>query len=298
MAWKRGRRSPWTPGRKAPGSRARQAPGSRARGRAQGAGVGRKAPGASAALTGSGVSMARWAICAERVTTTHGTWPDESRSCLPVLRGPESGRALSIRDWQACGSGASQGVADSGSEGPDKSRIRDRGHHAPMADRERRRDRGVRRARADLARLGAELRDARRALGLRQSDVAKAAGISASWVSRIEVGSAPEVGFRLLSVVLAVVGLDLSARAYPGGSPLRDEGHRQLLGRFRALLPAGAGWRTEVPLPLQGDQRAWDAQTDLWVSRWAWKPRPARVTSRRWSVGSCVDPCCNLLVLA
>jgi hypothetical protein len=71
----------------------------------------------------------------------------------------------------------------------------------------------------------------------------------------------------MLSILLAVVGLDLSLRAYPGGSPLRDEGHRQLLARFRALLPLSASWRTEVPLPTPGDQRAWDATTDLWGMR-------------------------------
>jgi hypothetical protein len=71
----------------------------------------------------------------------------------------------------------------------------------------------------------------------------------------------------MLSVMLAVVGLDLSVRAYPGGPPLRDDAHRQLLIRFRALLPPGTAWRTEVPLPLPGDQRAWDALMTLWGRR-------------------------------
>ncbi|CAN5826332.1 hypothetical protein BH23CHL8_BH23CHL8_17310 [soil metagenome] len=136
-----------------------------------------------------------------------------------------------------------------------------------MATRERHRDRGARRARAALAELGRELREARRSRGLRQSDVARAAGVSTSWLSALELGQAAEVGFRRLAVVLAVVGLDLSARAYPGGDVLRDEGHRRLLARFRALLPVGAAWRTEVPLPSRLDQRAWDAMTDLWKQR-------------------------------
>ena len=136
-----------------------------------------------------------------------------------------------------------------------------------MATRERQRDRGARRARASLVELGRALREARRALGLRQADVARAAGVSRAWVSRIELGQAPEVGIRMLSILLAIVGLDLSLRAYPGASPLRDEGHRQLLERFRRLLPTGAPWSTEVPLPLPGDQRAWDAMTGLWGLR-------------------------------
>jgi HTH-type transcriptional regulator / antitoxin HipB len=136
-----------------------------------------------------------------------------------------------------------------------------------MPVRERQRDRGVRRARTALIQLGSELREARRSLGLRQIDVARAAGVSASWVSRIERGVAPNVGFRMLAVVLAVVGLDLSARAFPGGAPLRDAGQRNVLGRFKALLPTDAPWRTEVPVPIPGDQRAWDAQTRLWGLR-------------------------------
>jgi transcriptional regulator with XRE-family HTH domain len=108
------------------------------------------------------------------------------------------------------------------------------------------------------------LREARRSVGLRQVDVARVAGVSPSWVSQIERGVASDISFRLLAVLLAIVGLDLSVRAYPGGSPLRDEGHRRLLGRVRALLPEGAAWRTEVPLPQPGDQRAWDAMTRVW----------------------------------
>jgi transcriptional regulator with XRE-family HTH domain len=88
-----------------------------------------------------------------------------------------------------------------------------------------------------LAEIGREVRQARRGLGLRQVDVARGAGVSRSWVGRIELGQAPEVGFRLLSIIAAMVGLDLSLKAYPGASPLRDLGHRRLLERFRALLP-------------------------------------------------------------
>jgi transcriptional regulator with XRE-family HTH domain len=136
-----------------------------------------------------------------------------------------------------------------------------------VAIKERQRDRGTRRARASLAELGRELREARRAAGLRQVDVARLAGVSSSWVSQVERGTAANVSFGLLGVLLAIVGLDLSVRVYPGGSPLRDEGHRRLRGRFRALLPEGAPWRTEVPLPQPGDQWAWDAVTELWRLR-------------------------------
>jgi hypothetical protein len=86
-------------------------------------------------------------------------------------------------------------------------------------------------------------------------------------VSKIERCEADEVGYRLLCVLFAAVGMDLSSRVFPGGAPLRDEAHRQLLARFRARLPADATWRTEVPLPGPSDQRAWDAETRLWSRR-------------------------------
>jgi transcriptional regulator with XRE-family HTH domain len=136
-----------------------------------------------------------------------------------------------------------------------------------MPPRERLRDRGARKAKEDIATLGRELRDARRGLGLRQSDVAAAADVTRGWVSKVELGEAPGIGVRMLAIMLAVVGLDLRLRAYPGATPFRDEGHRALLGRLRALLPIGAPWRTEVPLPITGDQRAWDALTQLWGRR-------------------------------
>jgi transcriptional regulator with XRE-family HTH domain len=115
--------------------------------------------------------------------------------------------------------------------------------------------------------LGRELREARIAAGLRQEDVARAAGVSRAWVSQIERGLVAEVGIRLLAILLATVGLDLSARAYPASDPIRDAGQWKLLSRFRRLLPEGAPWRTEVPFPRGGDLRSWDAFTRLWGAR-------------------------------
>lgn len=117
-----------------------------------------------------------------------------------------------------------------------------------VPNRERHRDRGLRRAREDFTRIGHELRQARHAAGLHQRDVARAAGVSSSWVSRIGRGVAEEAGLQLVTVLAAVVSLDPSVRAYAGGQPLRDEAHRQLLARIRALLPPDAPWQTEVPL--------------------------------------------------
>jgi hypothetical protein len=67
-----------------------------------------------------------------------------------------------------------------------------------------------------------------------------------------------------IAQLYALVGLDLSARGFPGGQPLRDAGHVALLGRFQARLGPGLRWRTEVPIAsgsIDGrrDFRAWDA---------------------------------------
>lgn len=128
-----------------------------------------------------------------------------------------------------------------------------------MTIRERAFDRGTRLGREALARIGRELREARRDRGLSLAVVAAAVGISAAEVSRIERGLAPMVPALTLARCLSVVGLDLSLRAYPGGEPIRDQAQVDLLADFRALLHRSIRWATEVPMPIHGDQRAWDA---------------------------------------
>jgi hypothetical protein len=61
-----------------------------------------------------------------------------------------------------------------------------------------------------------------------------------------------------LARIASVVGLDLSLRTFPNGSPLRDKAHLELIQRFRAWLSTKLTVRTEVPLPIAGDLRAWD----------------------------------------
>lgn len=131
--------------------------------------------------------------------------------------------------------------------------------HLRVATRESRVDRGSRRANRLVIDLGCELREARRAAGLSQADVGRAAGLSHPTVSRIERGRAPRVSLRDLGRLLSIVGLDLSARAYPAGDPLRDVAHERLLEHFLAYLGPPLSWKREVPLPGQGDPRAWDA---------------------------------------
>ncbi|MBA3780194.1 MAG: helix-turn-helix domain-containing protein [Chloroflexi bacterium] len=128
-----------------------------------------------------------------------------------------------------------------------------------MATRERAVDRGDRRGRRLVAELGEELRLARIGAGLSQAAVGRSAEVSYSHVSRIERGRVRGVEILDMARLLSVVGLELSARAYPVGSPLRDEAHLALLERFRSRLAPTWQWRSEVPIPTPGDLRAWDA---------------------------------------
>lgn len=128
-----------------------------------------------------------------------------------------------------------------------------------MASKERAADRGSRNALRALATTGTEIKLARLAAGLSLADVGRAVGLSYSQVGRIERAAQPNVSLLHLIRLCSVVGLDLSVRAYPGPRPIRDVAHLALLERLRKRLHAGLRLRTEVPLRVEGDKRAWDA---------------------------------------
>ncbi|HET7026609.1 MAG TPA: helix-turn-helix transcriptional regulator [Candidatus Limnocylindrales bacterium] len=154
-----------------------------------------------------------------------------------------------------------------------------------MPTRERLVDRGRVDARAITAEIAREVKLARLGHSLAQADVARAAGISQSTWSRIERGQASNLTILRASSLLAVVGLRLHARAYPAGSPLRDDAHGALLARLRGRLHPSLRWRTEVPLALKGDLRAWDAT--IAGERWSlaveaeMRPRDLQTLCRR-----------------
>jgi transcriptional regulator with XRE-family HTH domain len=128
-----------------------------------------------------------------------------------------------------------------------------------MPPRERPVDRGTARGRKIIAERGLELRAARVDRGLTLADVAKATRMSTSKLSRIERGLAGSLTLMDLARLHAVVGLEVSVRAFPGGTPIRDLAQAALLRRLRDRLHGSIRWSIEVPLPLPGDQRAWDA---------------------------------------
>jgi transcriptional regulator with XRE-family HTH domain len=90
--------------------------------------------------------------------------------------------------------------------------------------------------------------------------VAKAIGVSHSKVSRFERGVVRDPSLEFMAAYCTVVGLDLSIRAYPAGDPIRDRAQLALLERFRARLHPSLRWRTEVPLAIERDLRAWDGE--------------------------------------
>ncbi len=104
-----------------------------------------------------------------------------------------------------------------------------------------------------------ELRTARTSAGLSQAVVARAAGISRSHVSRVERGLVRRLSILEIGRLLAIVGLELSARAFPSGDPIRDKAHIELLDRLVQVSSPDIKWRFEVPLEIPGDRRAWDA---------------------------------------
>lgn len=146
-------------------------------------------------------------------------------------------------------------------------------------------ERGRTRGHETLRLVARELRFARLDRGLTQEALADALGIDRSTVSRIERGRVEDLSIVAATQLLAAVGLELSIRAYPAGPPLRDAAHANLLRRFRARLHRSLGWATEVPLPIPGDLRAWDAL----VSGQGWRcgveaetgPRDGQALERR-----------------
>lgn len=131
-----------------------------------------------------------------------------------------------------------------------------------MPAREGARDRARRRARALQRTVADELRDARLAAGVGQAQVAQRAGLTQSQVSRTERsdGRAPHIDD--LATHAAALGLRLSIKLYPDGSPVRDAAQLRLIGKLRDIIGDGFIVRTEVLAGGRGDLRAWDVVLD------------------------------------
>jgi transcriptional regulator with XRE-family HTH domain len=154
-----------------------------------------------------------------------------------------------------------------------------------MATKARHIDVGTARA-ADLTRrAGQEIRHARMDRGLSLAVVGTTVGLSVSTVSRIERGLVPRTSVYDLARLHAVVGLELSIKSYAAGQPIRDEAQLALLAEFRGHLHRSIRWSIEVPIPIPGDRRAWDAV--IRGNGWSYgieaetAPRDAQAVARR-----------------
>jgi transcriptional regulator with XRE-family HTH domain len=117
-------------------------------------------------------------------------------------------------------------------------------------------DRELRRT---LLAIGDELRRARLNAGLSQAVVAAALDCSATTISRVEQGLVRQLAVRRVLAHGAAVGLVLRVGLYPAGRAVRDAAQLRLLDTFRARLASVWRWQMEVPMPIPGDLRAWDA---------------------------------------
>lgn len=127
-----------------------------------------------------------------------------------------------------------------------------------MTSRDSQIHRAARTATEDEARVRADIARSRRGAGLSHAEVGRRCGMSRTMVARAEAGTRPTT-IRELACMGAAVGLDVRLRAYIAGDPIRDAGQQRLLGRLRPRVHNSLGWGTEIPLPIDGDRRAWDA---------------------------------------
>lgn len=123
-------------------------------------------------------------------------------------------------------------------------------------------DRGARRGRFLEQRIARELVGARRAAGISQRELGRQARVPHNRIQRIERGEQRDLSIDLTARLAAVLGLEFSATLHPDGDPVRDRAHIGLLNRFRARLSVGLRWRTEVPVPIEGDRRSADGVVD------------------------------------
>lgn len=115
----------------------------------------------------------------------------------------------------------------------------------------------------DDVRLGRQLRAIRRHAGLRQSDVAARAGVSASMVSLIECGHLGRLSVRTIRGVAAAVGAEFDGTLrWRGGAidRLVDERHAALVEAFIRRLSAD-DWEiaTEVTYSRYGERGSIDS---------------------------------------
>jgi transcriptional regulator with XRE-family HTH domain len=107
--------------------------------------------------------------------------------------------------------------------------------------------------------MATELRASRLSLGLSQRSVAAAAGTSRGRLGRIERGELRRPPLDVICRIARALGLSVSMKLFPAGSPVRDAGQLALMSRVEPFVAQPLRMRREVVLPGHGELRAWDA---------------------------------------
>lgn len=132
-----------------------------------------------------------------------------------------------------------------------------------MAANDRLRSRGTRRGNEILNDFGNEAREARVGAGISQEELGRRLGMSGDKVWKIEHAKLLTLSFLDGAEMAAVLGFDLSAKLYPSGAKIRDEGQAKRLITLLANVGPPLRYRTDVGLPQADgaptDLRGWDA---------------------------------------
>ena len=83
--------------------------------------------------------------------------------------------------------------------------------------------------------------------------------MSRSLLGRIERDELGSPDLADMAAIAAALGLRLRIGIYPQGKPIADGVQLRLLRELSRQLAPELTWRSEVPLPINGDLRAWDA---------------------------------------
>lgn len=117
--------------------------------------------------------------------------------------------------------------------------------------------------------IGRELRSGGHTSGLSLREAGRAVDISHAQFGRIERGEIRGLTISQASRACAAIGLKLVVRICSDSDAVLDTPQLALLERLRVRLTAEASWSREVPLPIVGDRRAWDAVIEIGGSRFA-----------------------------
>jgi transcriptional regulator with XRE-family HTH domain len=108
------------------------------------------------------------------------------------------------------------------------------------------------------AELGAELRAARHMLGLTLKELGRVIGVSASEISRRELGKSRRMTGEKLAVHASAIGLRMSVKLWPVGGGVRDAAQARYIAAFVSRV--GRLWSVtlEATIEIAGDLRAVD----------------------------------------